>query len=425
MLTTRPRGTSDILPLEAEKWHWLEQEIRKLCIDYGYGEIRTPIFEHTELFYRGVGETTDIVEKEMYTFEDRGGRSITLRPEGTAATVRAYLENKLYAQAQPIKLYYVGPMFRYDRPQAGRLRQFHQFGIEVFGSKDPMVDTEVIDLAMEFYRRLGLKGLELHLNSIGCKKCRPVHGEKLTKYLEPHLAELCPTCQGRFYRNPLRILDCKSSACKELLREAPAIIDCLCPECAEHFAQVCANLEKIGIPYILTPHLVRGLDYYTNTAFEILAEDIGAQSTVCGGGRYDMLIEECGGQPTPGIGFALGLERTLLSLEAQKIKHRENAARRVFVASVGDSAKKEAFRLVTEWRRHGVPAELDYMGRSLKAQLKYADKWGAAYVVILGQEELDKRKVIIRDMKAGQQEEIQMEAVQDYLRKVLQTSDFR
>ncbi|HWJ02606.1 MAG TPA: histidine--tRNA ligase, partial [Verrucomicrobiae bacterium] len=309
MLTQRPKGTNDILPGQVEKWHYVEDIIRQICREYGYQEVRTPVFEHTELFQRGVGETTDIVEKEMYTFVDKGERSITLRPEGTAGVCRAYAENKLYANPQPVKVYYVGPMFRYEKPQAGRFRQFNQFGIEVFGTVNPAVDAEVISLAMDFYERLGLKGLEVHINSVGCKKCRPVHKVKLQEFLKARLEKFCPNCQGRFERNPLRMLDCKSPICQELSAGAPTTTQCLCEDCADHFEKVKGYLDRVGVRYRVNERLVRGLDYYTKTAFEIMVEEIGAQSAICGGGRYDGLIEEIGGPPTPGIGFALGMER--------------------------------------------------------------------------------------------------------------------
>jgi len=406
MLTTRPRGTSDILPGEVEKWQYLEQVMRGLCREYGYGEIRLPVFEHTELFVRGVGETTDIVEKEMYTFQDRGGRSITLRPEGTAPAVRAYLENKLYAGPQPVKLFYIGPMFRYDRPQAGRYRQFHQFGVEVFGAHDPALDAEVISMAMELYARLGLRGLELHLNSVGCPACRQVLREKLQEFFRPHLAEMCPDCRGRFERNPLRMLDCKVEKCRRVGADAPTTLDCLCPACAAHFQSVQEYLQAMGIDYILDSRLVRGLDYYTQTAFEIMAADIGAQSSVGGGGRYDGLIEACGGPPLPGIGYALGMERILLTMERQGCAFLPSGGPDVFVAVADAGASREAVRLLQELRRGGLSADRDYTGRSLKAQMKYAGKLNARFVAILGGEELSRRAVTVKDMATGTQEEV-------------------
>ncbi|AEF95084.1 Histidyl-tRNA synthetase [Desulfotomaculum nigrificans CO-1-SRB] len=418
MLTTRPRGTNDILPGEVEKWQYLEELARQVCREYGYSEIRTPIFEHTELFARGVGETTDIVEKEMYTFTDRGDRSITLRPEGTAAVVRAYLENKLYALPQPIKLFYIGPMFRYDRPQAGRFRQFHQFGVEVFGSNSPAIDAEVIAMAMDIYHRIGLTNLELHINSVGCPQCRPVLRQKLQEYFRPQLAELCPNCQGRFDRNPLRILDCKSEKCQEIGRHAPTTLDVLCPECQAHFELVKGYLDAVGVKYIVDNRLVRGLDYYTNTAFEIMTRDIGAQSSIGGGGRYNGLIEACGGSAAPGIGFALGLERILLTAERQGITFPISRGPAVFVATVGAGAETESFALVQKLRRHGIAADKDYLGRSLKAQMKYAGKLDARLVIILGEEELSRGVAVVRNMQAGSQEEVPLADIISYVKEV-------
>ncbi|OAT85029.1 histidine--tRNA ligase [Desulfotomaculum copahuensis] len=415
MLTTRPRGTSDIIPGQVEKWQYLEHVFRRLCREYDYAEIRLPIFEHTELFQRGVGETTDIVEKEMYTFLDRGKRSITLRPEGTAPAVRAYLENRLYAGPQPVKLYYTGPMFRYDRPQAGRYRQFHQFGVEVFGAHDPAVDAEVIAMAMDFYSRLGLQGLELHLNSVGCPGCRAVLRKKLQEFFRPHLDGMCADCRGRFERNPLRILDCKVERCREVSTGAPTTVDCLCPDCAAHFQAVQDYLAVLAIPYVVDPRLVRGLDYYTHTAFEIMAADIGAQSSIGGGGRYDGLIEACGGPPTPGIGYALGLERILLTMERQGCAFPPPEGPDVFLAVAGEPASLEAVRLLQQLRRAGLAAARDYLGRSLKAQMKYAGKLNARYVVILGGDELARRVVTLKDMAAGTQEEIPADRLVDGL----------
>lgn len=419
MLTTRPRGTGDILPGEVGKWQFLELTIRQICTEYGYSEIRTPIFEHTELFERGVGETTDIVEKEMYTFKDRGERSITLRPEGTASAVRAYLENKMYAGPQPVKEYYIGPMFRYDRPQAGRFRQFHQFGVEVFGSNDPALDAEVMAMAMELYGRLGLKNLELHINSVGCSRCRAVLREKLQEYFRPNLNNFCPNCQSRFERNPLRILDCKSERCQELGQGAPTTLDCLCAECEEHFRLTRAYLDTLGVPYILDNRLVRGLDYYTQTAFEIMASDIGAQSSIGGGGRYNGLIEACGGPPTPGIGYALGLERIILTMEKQGIKFPSSGKLDVYVVAADAAACAEAFKLLFKLRSAGFASDKDYLGRSLKAQMKYAGKIEARFVAILGSTELERGVVSLKDMSTGKQEEINFVELENVLRKRL------
>ena len=415
MLTTKPRGTNDFLADTVRKWQYLEEVIRKVCREYGYGEIRTPIFEHTELFQRGVGDTTDIVEKEMYTFTDRGDRSLTLRPEGTASAVRAFIENKLSTQAQPTKLYYIGPMFRYDRPQAGRYRQFHQFGVEVFGSNDPAVDAEVITMLMDLYGRLGLKDLELHINSVGCPKCREEHRKVLQEFLGDKVSGLCKNCQGRFERNPMRILDCKNEACQGLTKGAPTTGQCLCPECDEHFAKVKDYLDLLGIEYKVNDRLVRGLDYYTNTAFEVMARGIGAQSSIGGGGRYNGLIEQVGGGPVPGIGWAMGLERAILTMEQQGIKFPEEPPFDVFIATIGEEAAGPALVLLTKLRKAGLAAEKDYLGRSLKAQMKYAGKFNAKFTLIMGGDELQRGVVVVRDMAAGTQEEVALDRVVDTL----------
>ena len=419
MLTSRPKGTNDILPGEVSKWHYLETVIREICREYGYSEVRTPVFEHTELFSRGVGDTTDVVEKEMYTFEDKGRRSISLRPEQTACVVRAYVENKLYALPQPVKVFYAGPMFRYANVQAGRYRQFHQFGVEALGSKDPAVDAEVITMAMDFYGRLGLRDLELHINSVGCPNCRPVHREKLQSYLTSRIEDLCKLCQSRFDRNPMRILDCKEEKCRELSREAPTTTDCLCGECAAHFEQVKKHLDDVGVKYIIDNRLVRGLDYYTNTAFEIMASDIGAQSSIGGGGRYDSLIAQVGGPETPGIGYALGIERIIATMERQGLEFPAEGQLDVFIASLGEKARQEAFKLVHNLRRAGLAAEIDLMGRSLKAQMKFANRFETAYTVILGETEIEKKAAVVRDMTSGEQQETPLNGVVEYLLKQL------
>ena len=419
MLTTRPRGTNDILPGEVEKWQYIEGVIKQLCQEYGFAELRTPIFEHTDLFMRGVGETTDIVEKEMYTFIDRGERSITLRPEGTASAVRAYLENKLFAGPQPVKLYYTGPMFRYDRPQAGRFRQFHQFGVEVFGSDDPAVDAEVIAMAMDFYARLGLKDLDLHINSVGCPGCRPLLRDKLQEFFKPKLNELCPNCQGRYNRNPLRILDCKNQNCQVLGTGAPVTLDCLCQNCSEQFSLVKKYLQILDIPFTVDSSLVRGLDYYTHTAFEIIAKDIGAQSSVGGGGRYNELIKECGGAPTPSIGFAVGLERVLLIAQNQGVVYPNIPGLTVFVAAAGAGTEETAFKVLFNLRQAGLSADKDYLGRSLKAQMKYAGKTSARFTIIIGEAELAEGLLLIKDMYAGHQEKVPVQEVAEYIKNLL------
>ncbi len=418
MLAKAPRGTRDILPGEVEKWLALENIFRNLCEKFNYREIRTPIFEHTELFSRSVGEDTDIVGKEMYTFSDKGKRSLTLRPEGTASTVRAFLEHKMYAQAQPTRLFYFGPMFRYDRPQAGRYRQFHQLGAEAFGSASPEMDAEMITLAMDFFHGAGLKQLSLEINSVGCPQCRPAYREEIRKTLEQNRIDLCPDCQSRFDTNPLRILDCKEEGCREINLQAPEIFDHLCSYCVQHFEDVLYYLKLLDISCRVNSKLVRGLDYYTNTAFEIVDTGLGSQNSLGGGGRYDGLVETCGGSPTPGVGFAIGVERVLLSLEQQNIQLEFEEEPRIFVATLGPKASTRGLQLVMELRRRGIAAEKDYLDRSLKAQMKQADRVGASRVLILGEEELEKGRVVLRDMVKGDQKEVELEIIIDMLSNV-------
>ena len=412
MLINGPRGTKDILPDTVAQWTHVEKVIRELCARYGYREIRTPIFEHTELFLRGIGETTDVVEKEMYTFTDRGERSLTLRPENTASVVRSYLQNKLYAADALVKLFYIGSMFRYDRPQAGRYREFHQFGVEALGEENPAVDAEIIVLAVEFLRALGLHELKLHLNSVGCPKCRPVYRERLQEFFRPHLEELCTDCRSRFERNPLRLLDCKNEHCHALAEDAPRITDCLCDECRTHFAEVQSYLTAAGIPFELDANLVRGLDYYTKTAFELKYTPLGAQSAVAGGGRYDGLVEEVGGPPTPGIGFAVGLERVLLALEKQELLPEEPEAVDVFVVVLGEAAQIPAFKLLHELRAAKLSAAMDFAGRSMKAQMKQANKKNARFVAILGEDEVKEASALLKDMKTSEQKKL---ALKDFV----------
>lgn len=415
MVIQRPKGTQDIIPGKVEKWHDIEREIRDICSDFGYQEIRTPIFESTELFQRGVGETTDIVNKEMYTFMDKGDRSITLRPEGTASVCRAYVENKLSNQALPVKLYYLGPMFRYENTQAGRFRQFHQFGAEVLGGEDPLVDAEVIHLIWEFFRRIGLSGLEVHINSVGCPACRAEHRDKLQEFLRDRKSELCADCKTRFDKNPMRILDCKKKDCQKLTEHVPTTLDTLCKDCQDHFQKVQQYLTMAEIPFKINPKMVRGLDYYQKTAFEVMAEGIGAQSAICGGGRYDGLVKDIGGPPTPGIGFAMGIERILAVLENQGIEPEEKTENTVLVAALGDLAREKGFMLVSELRKKKIKTLIDLMGRSLKSQMKYADRVKARFVIIIGEEELTNNKVIIRDMRLGDQTEVAWESIEDYI----------
>lgn len=416
MLTNAPRGTKDILPDTVGDWNYVEGEIRELCRRFGYSEVRTPIFEHTELFQRGIGEGTDVVDKEMYTFTDRGERSITLRPENTASAVRAYLQNKLYAQSNLVKLFYIGSMFRYDRPQAGRMREFHQFGVEALGEANPAVDAEVILLAMNLLEGLGLKDLELSINSVGCPKCRSKYRTMLQDFFRDKLEDLCEDCRSRFERSPLRILDCKKDSDKPYMADAPKITDCLCEECADHFAKLKELLTSAGISFTHDPRLVRGLDYYTKTAFEIKYPPLGAQSAVAGGGRYDGLIEEMGGNPTPAVGFATGLERLLLALESQNLLPEKNRSVDAYVVALGEAAQAEGFKLLNSLRQQGLSAAMDFAGRSMKAQMKQANKLGAKYSVILGEDEIAEGVVMLRSMEDSSQAKVPMNQVAEKIK---------
>lgn len=411
MKYSAPRGTKDVLPEEAVLWQKLEAAVRKVFALYNYQEIRTPIFESTELFTRSIGKTTDIVKKEMYTFEDRKGRSLTLRPEETAPVVRACLENNLISSDQITKLYYLGPMFRYERPQAGRQRQFHQAGVEVFGSADPMVDVEVIQLNLELLKEIGLTELALNLNSVGCPACRPDFIKLLKKYFKPLVGKMCTDCQERFESNTLRILDCKEEKCQKLIEAAPTAGETLCQNCRTHFDQVIRILGDLGIRYKTNKRLVRGLDYYTKTAFEIVSEKLGAQNAVSGGGRYDNLVQELGGKPTPAVGFAVGLERTveLLKFQTSNIKLQNNI--QLFIATMGDEAKKVGFEILSWARAKGISADMDYLGRSLKAQMKAADRTGARQVCIIGDDELAKKAAVLKDLSTGEQKTVPFDQV--------------
>ena len=402
------KGTQDLLPEETERWRVVEDVLRSEAKIHGFGEIRTPVFEDTRLFQRSVGETTDVVQKEMYTFEDKGGRSVTLKPEGTAGTVRAFLEHGLYSDALPAKLYYITPCYRFENTQAGRQREFHQFGVELFGSALPAADAEVIGLAHSLFGRLGVKNLRLEINSIGCPDCRAAYTRALTEYFRGFEDRLCADCRSRLDRNPMRILDCKNPDCAEIARGAPRMLDYLCDDCRAHFEGVKGYLDAVGIEYAVNPSIVRGLDYYTRTVFEFVSGDLGAQSTVCGGGRYDGLVEEMGGKPMPALGFALGIERLLLILKAQEVEFPQPEPCEIFVASVGDKAQLEAFRLVSSLRRYSIVCECDLLGRSLKAQMKYADKLGAQFSVVLGDEEIEKGRANIRNMKTGETKKIDL-----------------
>ncbi len=404
-----PKGTKDMLPGEAYKWHYVEDVARKTAHSFGFKEIRTPIFEHTELFLRGVGETTDIVNKEMYTFDDKGGRSMTLRPEGTAGVARSFIENGLAQSGLPLKTYYIAPVFRYEKPQNGRLREHHQFGVEMFGSELPKADVEVISLAYTFLKNAGLQDIALNINSIGCKTCRAEYNKALKEYIGANLENMCGTCKSRFDKNPLRILDCKEERCKVITANAPRIIDYLCDDCKAHFIAVQEGLSALGIPFAVNPGIVRGLDYYTRTVFEFISTDIGAQGTVCGGGRYNHLVEEVGGKPTPAAGFGLGLERLLLVLENTNNLRAEEKGADVYVAPLGDRANAVSQIIAQALRASGLSAETDLMGRSLKAQMKYADKIGARYVAIIGDDELDNGIATVKNMREGESKQVSLD----------------
>ena len=406
MLTKAPKGTKDVMPEEVYRWHYIERIFADICEERGFREIRTPVFEHTELFKRGVGDTTDIVQKEMYSFEDHGNRDITLKPEGTAPVVRAFTEHKMFAGPQPVKLYYNIPCFRYEKPQSGRLREFHQFGVETFGTSDMMADAEIISLADDFLRKTGITGVELRINSVGCPDCRKKHREALRKFLEPKYDQLCDTCKDRYDRNPMRILDCKSPVCRELVKGAPMMLDYLCDDCRDAFEELKENLDAMDIKYTVDPGIVRGLDYYTKTAFEFVTDSIGAQGTVCGGGRYDHLVSEIGGPDTPGVGFGLGKERLLLTMDACGAEIPEPEGCDVFIAVMGDEARREGLRLMKRLREDGISVQMDIMGRNLKNQFKYADRIKAVKTVVIGQDELEKGEFTVKDMASSEQRDV-------------------
>ncbi|MDE4083780.1 histidine--tRNA ligase [Planococcus maritimus] len=404
-----PRGTYDVLPQESAKWQEIERTINELCNLYQYKEIRTPVFEHTELFQRGVGDTTDIVQKEMYTFQDRGDRSLTLRPEGTASVVRSYVEHKLFGQPdQPVKLYYTGPMFRYERPQAGRMRQFVQFGVEAIGSKDPAIDAEVIALAMDVYKASGLKSLRLVLNSLGDTESRLAHKEALIEHFAPSIEEFCSDCQTRLEKNPLRILDCKVDREHPLMATAPSLADYLNEESAAYFTQVKDYLDELGISYVIDPNLVRGLDYYNHTAFEIMseAEGFGAITTLAGGGRYNGLVEDLGGPESPGIGFAMSIERLLLALEMEKVEIGQDRSLDAYVIAMDAASKKKAVSVVRDLRASGISADMDFTDRKMKAQMKSADRKKARFVIVIGESELESGKAAVKEMATRDQQEV-------------------
>jgi len=413
LVTKAIKGTQDILPDVVYKNQFIEQTLLDIAGKFGFREIRTPVFEHTELFQRGVGETTDVVQKEMYTFDDKGGRSITLRPEGTAGAARAFLEHGLFNEALPQKLCYILNCYRYEKPQAGRWREFQQFGVEVLGAAHPAADAEVISLANEIFAFLGVEGIKLELNSIGCPECRKNYHAALKEYFETRKDELCPTCLGRLEKNPMRILDCKSPICKEIAEGAPAIIDYICEDCSNHFESVKKYLDKMNIEYTVNPRIVRGLDYYTRTVFEFVSTDIGAQGTVCGGGRYDGLIEELGGPHVPSLGFGLGTGRLLMLLEAQGIELPKPSGCDIYIAPMGENASYEAAAIVADLRAGGISAQTDVVGRSLKAQMKFADKIGAKYTMVLGDDEIASGKAKIKNMDSGEATETELDGIAD------------
>jgi len=416
---TKPKGTNDFYGGQIAIWQAVESAIRALCADFGVSEIRTPMFESTDLFQRGVGETTDIVQKEMFTFQDQGGRSLTLRPEGTASAARAYIENGLYNEAQPMKLYYISPSFRAERPQKGRYRQFHQFGVEIFGSYSPAADAEMVSIAYTLVERLGIKNTTVHINSLGNNESRAAYNETLTKYIGGNLEALCPTCRERFEKNPLRVLDCKVEACKAVVAGAPRSIESLLPDCKKHFEDFQACLTEMGIPFVVDPGIVRGLDYYTRTVFEIISPDLGSQSTVCGGGRYDNLVAEVGGPQTGATGFGLGMERLVILLSESGVLEVPHNAPVLYVGAMGEEAFVKAQGIVYKLRQAGIFAEADTVGRSVKAQFKYADKIGAKYAVMLGGNELATGRANVKNMEDSSQSEVVLADLEAYIRGVL------
>ncbi len=406
MAIKAPKGTKDTMPRDSYKVQYIEREFSELCRLYGFGEVRTPMFESTELFNRGVGETTDIVQKEMYTFEDLGHRSITLKPEGTSPAVRAFIESHDYAEMQPTKYYYDTPCFRYERPQAGRLREFHQFGVENFGTPDMMADAEVIALASDFIKKIGIEDVELRINSVGCRECRPVYRKALQDYLRPYYEELSDISKDRFEANPMRIIDSKDVTDQRIAKDAPYMLDYLCDDCKAAFEALKTNLDAMDISYVVDPRIVRGLDYYTKTAFEFVTTKIGAQGTICGGGRYDHLVEEIGGPSIPGVGFGLGKERLLILMEQNDIIVDDPNVPDISVSFIGDKARLYALDLVHKLRAGGVSAIIDTLNRNLKGQMKYANKLNARYSVVIGENEIEKGIVTLKNMYSGEQKEI-------------------
>ncbi len=413
------KGTNDILPSEVYKWQFVENRMLETARMFGFEEIRVPVFEHTEVFKRSVGDTTDVVQKEMYTFDDKGGRSITLRPELTAGVIRSLIEKGLVNGALPLKVCYIGGCYRYEKPQAGRLREFHQFGVECVGAAAPNADAEVIALARQVLDSIGIQKISLEINSIGCPECRKKYSQALKDYFKANIDTLCDTCKDRLDRNPMRILDCKSPVCKELAANAPVVLDYLCEDCEEHFKNVRKHLDAAGIEYTVNPHIVRGLDYYTRTVFEFVSGDIGAQSTVCGGGRYDGLISQMGGQPTASLGFAMGIERLMMVLESQKTELPKQSGCDLYIAQMGENASLAATALCNDLRADGFKVQTDICGKGLKAQMKFADKIGASFTMVLGDDELQNKKAKLKNMSTGEQTEVCLETLSDDLFKAL------
>ena len=407
MKITAPKGTRDILPSETPLWQVAAKNFATVCHNFGYEEIRIPTFEDTNLFQRGVGDTTDVVQKEMYTFEDKGGRSITLRPEGTAGVVRSYIENGMSSLPAPVRMYYDITAFRYEKMQKGRYREFHQFGVEAFGSKGPEIDAEIISIVDIFFRKMGLKNIELRINSIGCPNCRQAYNEQLKDYFRPHISTMCADCQNRLERNPLRMIDCKVDGEKDIVKNAPRLIDHLCDECKEHFEALKTQLDAIGISYTIDPNIVRGLDYYTRTVFEFVSKNVGTQGTICGGGRYDGLVESVGGPATPGIGFAMGVERLLLELEAQGAAVTPEKSVQVYFVAMSDNAKDFITKTCYDLRVNGIGCERDLMGRAFRAQMKYAGKANIPYMCVVGDDELASGKLKIKNMTDGTETEVE------------------
>ena len=423
LVTKAIKGTQDLLPNDSYKNRYVEQTMLDIASKFGYKEIRTPVFEHTELFSRGVGDTTDVVQKEMYTFDDKGGRSITLRPEGTAGAMRAFLEHGLFNEPLPQKVSYLTSCYRYEKPQAGSLREFHQFGVECLGTAAPAADAELISLGHEIFSHLGVEGLQLEINSIGCPTCRKKYHEALHSYFESKKADLCETCLDRLDRNPMRILDCKSPVCSEIAKDAPKVLDYICEDCSAHFETVKKHLDAMNIPYVVNPTIVRGLDYYTRTVFEFVSTQIGAQGTVCGGGRYDGLAEQLGGNSTPSLGFALGIERLMLLMQAQNTPLPEEEKPDLYIASMGEAATVLAAKLAASLREEGISVQYDVAGRSVKAQMKFANKLGVRNTVVIGDSEIESGKVIVKDMNGGESVEMELDGFEDsYQNYIIQSA---